>query len=709
MNKYYVKKLGLFSLLLTIPAIQHIAAQESKIDSLFIEEVIVSAQKRDENMQDVGIAITSLSGSQIRSLGFTDSLDLAAQTPGLETTGAGGGVGSTTFVIRGVAQNDFSSPQESPVATYVDQAYISSSAMNSFSLFDIDRVEVLKGPQGTIFGRNATGGLVHFISTKPSQESDSYADITMGSEGRLYFEGASGGALSEIISGRFSYRSSKSDGLIENDMGPDQRAEDSTNYRAQLLLETSENSSTLIKFEQGDEDSNRGGYAMQIGYGGNFGGASTDFFGYTPSDDVWKTSQDFESYYKADISNINVVHERVLANSDFTYIFNKQSGDIAYGEDADVSSNSVYNYENFLDLNQTSHELRWNWETDNSRTVAGVYVLNIELVGYTSQHGDAYFGPGYFYNLYANQDTTTTAFFLQRETDLNINTTLISGLRLNKDEKDFDWSDPDSGLAYKDSFEDDDVAWKLQLNKKPSDDLLLYAGISKGIKSGGFNSPLAPPEDFATMPYGGESLVAYEAGFKLDRASSRINGSVFMYDYKDYQAMSFDAFVPLIFNSGAEIKGFELDITAYPSDGVDLLLGISYLDAEIIDLPTAIYPGGVTKSVLSPEFSINAIARKSWIIDSGGMLSAQFDMNWKDDHVFNIVVTPLVEEDSYAVFNTRLTFTSADEKIEASIFIKNLTDTEYRKYAFDTSAYFGATEDVFGEPRWAGISLHVRF
>ena len=91
------------------------------------------------------------------------------------------------------------------------------------------------------------------------------------------------------------------------------------------------------------------------------------------------------------------------------------------------------------------------------------------------------------------------------------------------------------------------------------------------------------------------------------------------------------------------------------------------------------------------------------------MLSAQFDMNWKDDHVFNIVVTPLVEEDSYAVFNTRLTFTSADEKIEASIFIKNLTDTEYRKYAFDTSAYFGATEDVFGEPRWAGISLHVRF
>jgi iron complex outermembrane receptor protein len=133
------------------------------------------------------------------------------------------------------------------------------------------------------------------------------------------------------------------------------------------------------------------------------------------------------------------------------------------------------------------------------------------------------------------------------------------------------------------------------------------------------------------------------------------------------------------------------------------------LDAEITDLPVDTYPGGSSKSVVSPDLSINAIARKSWLRKTGGMVTAQVDMSYKDDQVFNIVVSPLVEEDSYAVFNTRLTYVSPNEKYETSVFIKNLSDQKYRRYAFDTSAYFGATEDVWGEPRWAGINFIVRF
>ena len=685
-----------------------IQAQESNINSVMIEEVIVTAQKKEENIQDVGIAITALTGNQLEALGMTTSLDIIAQTPGLEATGAGGGVGATSFAIRGVAQNDFSSPQESPVAIYIDQSYIASPAMSNFSLFDLERVEVLKGPQGTLFGRNATGGLVHFISKKPSQDKDISLDITLGDEGRRYIEYAAGGGLSDNVSGRLSFATNKSDGLLKNDIGPDQRAENNTNFRGQILVEA-ENSSTLFKLENGDEDSNRGGYSMQIGYDGNYGGAPTDFFGYTPPSDIWKTSQDFESYYKADLSNINIVHERMFGDTSFEYIFNSQSSDVDYGEDADVSPNSVYNYESFTDIDQTSHELRWSWSGDNSKTILGLYTLDIDLKNQTSQHGTVYFTEGYFYNLYANQDTSTTALFIQRETDLNNNLSLITGLRFNSDDKDYDWSSPDDGLSYKDSFSDDDMAWKIQLERRTNDNLLVYGGISKGIKSGGFNTPLAPPESFSSMPYGGESLIAYEAGFKLDRDKSRINGSIFHYAYDDYQAMQFDAFVPLIFNAGADISGFEFDIVSNPSEGVDLVLGISYLDAEITDLPVDTYPGGSSKSVVSPDLSINAIARKSWLRKTGGMVTAQVDMSYKDDQVFNIVVSPLVEEDSYAVFNTRLTYVSPNEKYETSVFIKNLSDQKYRRYAFDTSAYFGATEDVWGEPRWAGINLIVKF
>ncbi len=164
MIKY--NKIGLLSLLLTLPAVQNISAQESNIDSLMIEEVVVTAQKKEENIQDVGMAITALTGNQLKALGISSSLDIVAHTPGLEATGAGGGVGASTFAIRGVAQNDFSSPQESPVATYIDQSYIASASMTSFSLFDIDRVEILKGPQGTLFGRNATGAVSYTHMTR---------------------------------------------------------------------------------------------------------------------------------------------------------------------------------------------------------------------------------------------------------------------------------------------------------------------------------------------------------------------------------------------------------------------------------------------------------------------------------------------------------------------------------------------------------------
>ena len=249
-------------------------------------------------------------------------------------------------------------------------------------------------------------------------------------------DSAAGGGISDSVSGRLSLASNKSSGLLKNDIGPDLVSEDNFNVRAQLFFEHSENSSTLLKIEEGDEDSNRGGYSMQIGYNGNYGGAPTDFFGYTPPNDVWKTSQDFESYYKADLSNINIVHQRSFSDAEFEYIFNSQSSYVDYGEDADVSPLSVYNYESSTDVDQTSHELRLSWSGDSYRTVAGLYILDVDLKNMTSQHGTVYFTEGYFYNLYANQDTSTTAFFLQRETDLNNNLSLVTCLLYTSDAAD---------------------------------------------------------------------------------------------------------------------------------------------------------------------------------------------------------------------------------------------------------------------------------
>ena len=131
-----------------------------------LEEVVVTAQKREQNLQDIGVSVTAFSGAQMRKLGFVESNDLIAQTPGLEVSGYGGSA-IASFNVRGVGQNDYTANQEAPVALYIDEAYQSSNVTTRFSLFDVERAEVLRGPQGTLFGRNATGGVgtLHYYQT----------------------------------------------------------------------------------------------------------------------------------------------------------------------------------------------------------------------------------------------------------------------------------------------------------------------------------------------------------------------------------------------------------------------------------------------------------------------------------------------------------------------------------------------------------------
>ena len=154
-----------------------------------LDEITVTAQKREQSIQDVGISITAFSGEQLHELGIVNSVDIAAMTPGVYISGNNGGQ-KTLFTIRGVTQNDFNDHTEAPVAVYVDDGYVAFGQGQIFGVFDLDRVEVLKGPQGTLFGRNATGGLVHYISKRPTRELETYTDLTYGSYHQTRVESA---------------------------------------------------------------------------------------------------------------------------------------------------------------------------------------------------------------------------------------------------------------------------------------------------------------------------------------------------------------------------------------------------------------------------------------------------------------------------------------------------------------------------------------
>jgi iron complex outermembrane receptor protein len=698
-----------------IPGLAWAQAQGS-----LMEEIVVTAQKREQAMQDVPISLAAFSGEQMSRLGITNSTDIVTQVPGLKVSGSGGGAIST-FSIRGVTQNDFAASQEAPVAVYVDEGYISLNSITSFSLFDLERVEVLRGPQGTLFGRNATGGLVHYVTVKPSNEADGYVDLQLGEQGRTRFEGAVGGGLSDTVSARLSGIYEENDGLLENDIGPNTMRRDNYALRGQLLFEPSSDLQVLLKAQYSDEDAARGGYTHQVAYDGNFVNdpEATDFFGYRDADgDPFTISQDFDGYSTSEVTELVARVDWKFGDYLLTSLTNFQDITDSYGEDADVSPNDVYNYQQANDVTQLSQEFRLSWETGRTKNIVGLYYLDIDGEYDTRQTGDAFFGTGVGYPagtaeiVNGEQQTETWALFGQTDISLAEQWTLTLGGRINDDSKDFDYRSTDiyfiqgGDFSYRDSISDTDWSGKLQVSYRPRDAWLFFAGVSRGIKSGGFNLPLFPiaAEDF---PYDGETLVSYEVGMKSDLTDKlRFNASAFYYDYSDYQAYSFDGFATFLFNANASTKGAEFELQANPITGLDILLGLALLDAEVTDVPASISATGKETPALSPDVSFNGLVRYEWPA-FGGFLSVQADYGWQDDQNFNLIETPVVRERAYGIANARVGYTY--ENWSVSAWVKNITDEEYRTYSFDTTAFFGAIENVPGPQRWFGAGVTYRW
>lgn len=683
-------------------------ATPANAQSVFMDEIVVTAQKREQNLQEVGIAVTAYSGDQLRSLGFTNSIDLIAQTPGLEASGYGGGA-ITSFVVRGVGQNDFTPNQEAPVALYIDGAYQSSNVTNLFSLFDIERAEILRGPQGTLYGRNATGGLVHYITTKPSQELEGYLDLTAGEQGRVKVEAAVGGALSEKVSGRVSFNMNRDNGLLENDLNENTMRQKNVAVRAQLLIDPTEDVSILLKAQYGEENGSPGGYSTDLP-----SGSTTDFFG-NPSSasdgDPYTISNDYESFSKTDVLDLSANVEADIGNGIvLTSLTNYQDINAGYGEDTDSSASSAYHYTQQADIKQFSQELRVSIDGEGYSAVIGGYFLNIDGGFSIDQFGDIYFGPGTVFNINADQKTSTYAIFGQVEYALSDLLSLTVGLRYNYDKKEYVLTAPDYGFAtFNGKFSDSDWSGKIQLDYQASENVLVYAGVNRGIKSGGYNLPLTPA-DPSVLEYGGEVLTSIEGGVKSSLGErTRLNISAYYYDYNDYQAYNIDPyFNALIFNAEAKMHGGEIELTTSPVDGLDILLGMSYVDTEVSGLPVLLYPGGTSEAALSPKLTFNGLVRYAWPLFDGEA-SVQGDFSWRDDHTFNLAVSDPVVEGSYGVINLRLGYTSSNEVWSASVFVKNLTNTRYRRFAVDGTAFFGTFENILGDKRWFGGNVRFNF
>src|SRR4030088_1332 len=212
-----------------------------------LEEIVVTAQKREQNSQDVGISVSAITGADLVALGAVTATDITKYMPAVVLTQPNG-PSSFTLSIRGITQNDFADHQESPAAIYVDDVYVSQMAGLAFSMYDMDRVEVLRGPQGTLFGRNATGGLANFITNRPTDEPGGYINTTFGQRNLLRVEGAVNGPLSDGVNARLSFESNHYDPLFTNVAGGANDAENGNDYalRGQLLFKLPNTAQLLL-------------------------------------------------------------------------------------------------------------------------------------------------------------------------------------------------------------------------------------------------------------------------------------------------------------------------------------------------------------------------------------------------------------------------------------------------------------------------------
>jgi iron complex outermembrane receptor protein len=636
-------------------------------ESVGFGDIVVTAQKRSENLQKVGISVSAYSGEQLEALGITDTVQITQQIPAFQLNAWSPNV--TIFNLRGISQNNFTDYLEAPVAVYMDDAYMGSINGISGQLFDTERVEVLRGPQGTLFGRNATGGLVHYISRDASEDvANGYAELSYERFDRRAFEAAVGGQITSGLRFRVAGRVVKADGYIKSAAalpgtfdgnGQDLGGEDGWAIRGTLQADLGDNGQLdlWVKHSE-DDDVATGGYVFDncdllangfcgvnaAGLGNGSGGVINGITGQAASPFA-NFSNDIGYFNRTtDIYQGKLTYD--LGSVDLTAITNYTELKKSYGEDGDALPITVIQFLTNANYRQFSQELRFSGETDRLRWQAGAYYLDMKIGGDITTIGAPILGTALAINGAANdprvmEDYTLKSrnwsIFGQAEYDLSDTLTAIAGLRYSKDRKSIDYISrlidrgfPTTTRATDETFEAaipgvsrisyGDWAARVGLNYKPNSDMLVFLSWNRGIKGGNWTlSADVTPASFRHKP---EKLSSFEGGVKWasDSGALRVNATGYHYIYEDYQAFSVLGGLPQVSNSDARATGAELELFWQPNDRFNANFGATWQTNKVDEVSGP-------QAQFGPEFSPGAPNAQYCVNQRDGSFFCDFPQN----------------------------------------------------------------------------------
>lgn len=677
-----------------------------------LEEIVVMAQRRAENLQEVPIAITALTAGAIEAANITGTQDLVILTPGLNFNSVGG-YGQPR--IRGIGTTADTPTLENPIATYVDGVYYAHQGGSLMSLNNIERIEVLKGPQGTLFGRNATGGLIHIITREPTQELT--GRVSLGYENYETFtaNGYVGGGLAANLAADLAlYVRRQGDGYGTNIL-TDQEINKMHNFagRSKWVLTPSDSTKmTLIA----DYARNNGAMAQSPAPGTVPLGGAPDL----PDQDVAVPSP-YKNTFSQGGASLRIEHDFDGVNLVSTTAYRKTRGTIFFpnvGQDPDFLT-LVKLYDR---AEQASQEFQFQSNSDSAFDwTAGAFLFYadggwqpVELSGGALAPLDRIF-------LNSSQSTYSGAAYGQSTVDFGQGTSLTLGLRYTIDRRKWDLLQEFDAPFPLGPFSDEGkrtfkkLTWRAALDHEFESGLLLYLSANRGFKSGGFNDLALP-----ATPYLPETLDAYEAGFKTDLFDSRIriNGAGFYYDYKNLQVTRYENGILLLYNgAGAEVYGMDLDAEALVTSRLRVGAGLSVIHGRYKSFPNADItfpaPGGGTiittgsakgnRLSYTPDWTVNLSANYSIPLPVGTL-----DLAVAYFHSDGFVGSPdeRLRQKAYDVVNASASWSSDDEAWKISIYGRNITDELYA-----SALYAQANGDAiqYAAPRTYGVSLQRAF
>lgn len=756
-----------------------------------LEEIVVTAQKRAEVANEIGMSITALSGEKIKNMGVDNPSDLTKLVPGFVAFEAPRG--TPIYSIRGIGFDDSSLASAPTVASYVDEVPLAFPAMGRFATLDLERAEVLKGPQGILFGQNSTAGAINFIAAKPTEEFSGNIGVSYGRFDRTELDGAISGAVSDTLRLRFAAKTiQQTEGWQSSYTRDDSLGEvDQTAWRflaewtpteklkATLNLNGWKDQSDTIASQLFEVQPNiqvtpdeRLEFYPRAPHESRAADWKPDFREDLERDDNFFQGSIRLEYYLTD----EITLTSITAVSDYEHDFT---------QDTDGTNLESFILTNKGDIEAFDQEIRLSGDMGRTKWILGANYGDYETYDSTFYNyfdGSTSIG---FLGIgdalaFTEQPIETYAFFGNVDYEMTDAVTLHAGIRYTQDDRSSAGctADPDTDGTFRDAYnlilgltgtpnevlpggcttstiidgaripilveralDEDNVSWRLGLDYQLNEDMLVYGNVSKGYKSGGFPA-VNTADAFQLNNVTQESVLAYEAGFKLTMADNtvQLNGATFYYDYEDKQLRGrildtsgfFGVLEALVNIPKSEVYGAELDLTVAPIPGLLLTLAGTYVHSEVTDEYFNYDPDGNLINYDGLQFphtpELNFLA------------SADYEFDLNDDYTMFIGVSAVYQDEtpslfydegilasgqpspvarpgeywdadafikpSYTLVDARVGIASNDEAWKAWIWGKNITD---KYYITNATQSLDVNYRQAGMPATYGVEVSYQF